>query len=88
MIDDDIDIPEFFLIDTVPAIALKDQRAWEDAADHEIFDADLCKEAKLHRFLNKSGVALSAIYRCGMEIMFCERDREQAMINYWNTEMN
>lgn len=57
-------------------------------SDHVILDADLKKGAKLHRFINRGGVPYSAIYIGSYEAFSCEREREAAMIAYWQSEDN
>ena len=39
--------------------------------------------AELHRFLNKSGIPYSAIYRDFEELYSCHRDLEEDMIEYY-----
>ena len=55
-----------------------------DLTDHTVLDAVLNKGAVLHRFVNRGGCPYSAIYIETEELMSCERDYEQKMINYWN----
>ena len=53
-------------------------------SEHTIYDADLRKGAKLHRFLNPEGESYSAIYIGSTELLSCSRDHEQDMVDYWN----
>ena len=83
LIDDDIDIPEYFEIDSIfPDSVCR----WTKCPDsqHHIYEANLRDCATLHRFLNNAGVPYSAIYVGRLEVYSCERRYEQGMISYWN----
>lgn len=84
LIDDEINVPEYFLIDDIPADEFYPRMASSDSTSHQVFDAALIKGATLHRFRNMAGVEYSAIYIGNTEILSCERDHEQGMIDYWN----
>lgn len=81
LIDEEIVFPMYIIIDDDSPKELYD---YNDSTDHIVFDADLKNDAKLHRFVNKGGYPYSAIYIGTKELMSCERDHEQSMINYWN----
>ena len=51
---------------------------------HEVNDAGLYNEAKLHRFVNWAGDELSAIYLRGEEVWWHYREYENQMIHDWN----
>lgn len=80
LLDDKIYVADYIEIDRSPGFFCSGY----DEGDHIIYDADLRKEAKLHRFDNAAGCAYSAIYVCGREVYSCERDHEPQMIKYWN----
>lgn len=80
LIDDGIIFPMYVKIDEAP----KELFNSNDLSDHTVLDADLNKGAVLHRFVNRGGCPYSAIYIGKEELMSCERDYEQKMINYWN----
>ena len=84
LVDDAIDIPEFYFLGSKPAETFWLRNAILDSTPHKIYDAGLIKNAKLHRFLNPRGVAYSAIYVGNDERLSCERGHEQGMIDYWN----
>ena len=48
---------------------------------HEIVDCPKLTKGELHRFYNSAGVAYSAIYLDGEEVVSCERDKEKTMIS-------
>lgn len=52
---------------------------------HDVYDAGLAKNAKLHRFKNSGGLLYSAIYLGNFEAFSCERSEEAKMITYWNS---
>ena len=52
---------------------------------HDVYDAGLAKNAKLHRFKNSGGLLYSAIYLDDFEAFSCERSEEAKMIGYWNS---
>lgn len=84
LVDDTVDIPEFYLLETIPADEFYPRPAATDSTAHKVYDAGLIKNADLHRFLNKAGEPYSAIYVGHNECLSCERDHEQGMIDYWN----
>ena len=84
LIDDTVEIPEFFLLESLSADEFWPRPATLDSTPHKVYDAGLIKNANLHRFLNKAGVPYSAIYVGRNEMLSCERDHEQGMIDYWN----
>ena len=84
LIDDTVEIPEFFLLESLAADEFWPRPAALDSTPHKVYDAGLIKNANLHRFLNKAGVPDSAIYVGRNEMLSCERDHEQGMIDYWN----
>jgi len=53
---------------------------------HEVYDAGLYNEAKLHRFVNRAGDELSAIYLRGEEVWWHYREYENQMIHDWNKQ--
>lgn len=53
-------------------------------SSREIVSIPLERGARLHRFRNKHGCPLSAIYRQGEEVWCCRRDKEADMIEDWN----
>ena len=55
-----------------------------DPEPHHVYDANLIKQGRLHRFMNPAGVLYSTIYVGSEEMFSCERSREENMINYWN----
>ncbi len=76
MIDDNINIPEYYeLYRCLPHP--KD-------TEHIVFDAALAHEGFLHRFTNANGEECSAIYRAGEEIWWHYREFEAEMIRDWN----
>ena len=77
LVDDAIDIPEFYFLE-------RPRNAMLDSTPHRVYDAGLIKNANLHRFLNKAGEPYSAIYVGRDERLSCERAHEQGMIDYWN----
>lgn len=85
LIDDEIDFPMYIMIDIVSPELLYN---CYDLTDHAVFDADLKEGAHLHRYINKGGCPYSAIYIGTKELMTCERDNEQNMINYWNKKFS
>ena len=54
-------------------------------SEHDVYDARLAKNAKLHRFKNYGGIQYSAIYLGNFEAFSCERSEEAKMIAYWNS---
>ncbi len=86
LLDENIDIPKYYKIEELPADYFSRHPDLTDATPHQIYDANLRKGATLHRFLNKAGVPYSAIYIGSRELMSCERNREQGMVDYWNQE--
>lgn len=80
LIDDGIIFPMYVKIDEAP----KELFNSNDLSDHTVLDAVLNKGAVLHRFVNRGGCPYSAIFMGTEELMSCERDNEQKMINYWN----
>lgn len=80
LLDDTIEVMDYILIDIVPSECFEEC----SDSDHKIYDAGLKKEAKLHRFNNKSGSAYSAIYFRREEVYSCEREHESDMIKCWN----
>lgn len=54
-------------------------------SEHDVYDAGLAKNAKLHRFKNYGGILYSAIYLGNFEAFSCERSEEAKMIAYWNS---
>ena len=84
LVDDTVDIPEFYLLETIPAEEFYPRLASTDSTAHKVYDADLIRNANLHRFLNKAGEPYSAIYIGRDERLSCERAHEQGMIDYWN----
>ena len=83
--DDDADIPEFQLLEIIPAEECDGGFAAEDGLSHRVYDAKLIHGATLHRFRNLAGIAYSAIYVGKEEIFSCERSREEDMIRQWNS---
>ena len=81
LIDDEIVFPTYIIIDNDSP---KELYCCYDSSNHTVFDACLKKDAKLHRFINKEGYSYSAIYIGTKELMSCEREHEQNMIDYWN----
>lgn len=71
-------------IEDIPASYFPDARKNGDKGNHEIYDAHLAKDAKLHRFKSLAGDDYSAIYYRGREELSCIRNHEAAMIDYWN----
>lgn len=55
-----------------------------DSTMHIVYDANLKKSGKPHRFENNAGVLYSAIYVGSEEIFSCERAHEKNMILTWN----
>ena len=55
-----------------------------DSTPHIVYDANLKKGGKLHRFENNAGELFSAIYVGSMEMFSCERAHEKNMILTWN----
>ncbi len=53
---------------------------------HDVFDAGLYKDAKLHRWIDLAGQKCSAIYLGGEEIWWHYRDHENQMIHEWNKQ--
>ena len=86
LIEDSIEIPEYYYLESIPEVFFYPRNAVLDSTPHDVFDAGLIKNAYLHRFLNKAGVPYSAIYIGRVEQLSCERNDEQNMINYWNQE--
>ena len=86
LIDDAIDLPEYYEIDSIATEDFYPRNAYRDSTPHQVLEAGLKKEATLHRFLNPAGIPYSAIYDGNIEICSCERDHEQGMINYWNQD--
>ena len=84
LVDDAIDIPEFYFLESIPAEDFWPRNAMLDSTPHRVYDAGLIKNATLHRFLNKAGEPYSAIYVGRDERLSCERAHEQGMIDYWN----
>lgn len=84
LIDDNIEIPEYYFIETIPTEEFYLRLASFDSTPHKVYDAALINNATLHRFLNKAGVPYSAIYVGMSERLSCEREHEQGMIDYWN----
>ena len=54
-------------------------------SEHDVYDAGLANNAKLHRFKNSEGLLYSAIYLGDFEAFSCERSEEAKMIGYWNS---
>lgn len=52
---------------------------------HEIYDARLAGGAVLHRFVNGANDMYSAIYMGNIEIMNIAREKELAMVAYYQT---
>ena len=86
LIDDDINIPEYYFIETIDTNEFWPRNAFLDSTPHEVYDAGLIHYATLHRFLNKAGVPYSAIYVGREDRLSCERAHEQRMVDYWNQE--
>ena len=84
LIDDTMEIPEFFLLESLAADEFWPRPAALDSTSHKVYDAGLIKNANLHWGLNKAGVPYFAIYVDKNEMLSCERDHEQGMIDYWN----
>lgn len=84
LIDDAIDIPEYYFIESMDTDEFWPRNAVLDSTSHKVYDADLIHNATLHRFNNMAGVPYSAIYVGRDERLSCERDHEQKMIDYWN----
>ena len=84
LIDDTVETPEFSLLESLAADEFWPRPATLDSTPHKVYDAGLIKNANLHRFLNKAGAPYSAIYVGRNEMLSCERDHEQGMIDYWN----
>ena len=84
LVDDAIDIPEFYFLESIPAEDFWPRNAMLDSTPHRVYDAGLIKNANLPRFLNKAGEPYSAIYVGRDERLSCERAHEQGMIDYWN----
>jgi transcriptional regulator with XRE-family HTH domain len=84
LVDDAVNIPEFYFLETIPAEDFYPRPAATDSTPHKVYDAGLIKNANLHRFLNKAGEPYSAIYVGRDERLSCERGHEQGMIDYWN----
>ena len=84
LVDDAVDIPEYYYLETIPAEDFYPRPAATDSTPHMVYDAALIKNANLHRFNNKAGEAYSAIYVGRDERLSCERGHEQGMIDYWN----
>lgn len=78
LIDDTVEIPEFFLLESLAADEFWPRPAALDSTPHKVYDAGLIKNANLHRFLNKAGVPYSAIYVGRNEMLSCERDTSRA----------
>ena len=76
---DELDIPEFFLIGEFPSNSYR----YQDS-DHKVYDAGLANEEMLHRFTNPGGAKCSAIYRGQLEVWWHYRDHEARMIHEWN----
>ena len=55
-----------------------------DTTPHVVYDANLKRGGKLHRFENRAGELYSAIYSGGKELFSCERAQEKQMILTWN----
>ena len=55
-----------------------------DSSVHIVYDANLKKGGKLHRFENNAGILYSAIYVGSREMFSCERAHEKNMILTWN----
>ena len=86
LLDDSVDVPEFFVIDQyLPYSQLEKPECRRDS-EHTIIDAALAGEARLHRFLNHGGFPCSAIYLANREIWWHYRDHEPKMIYDWNRE--
>ena len=86
LVDDATDIPEYVFLESIPAENFCQRNTSLDSTPHKVYDAGLKYYANLHRFLNKAGVPYSAIYIGRDELLSCERNHEQRMINYWNQE--
>lgn len=80
LIDDEIEFPMYVKIEESPKNVFNSY----DLSGHIVIDAALKNGAQLHRFVNRAGCPYSAIYIGTKELMSCERDNEQKMINYWN----
>lgn len=84
LIYDEIDIPEYYVLDPWSAyIDYGDLRRPGDSV-HTIIDADLAYQGMLHRFTNACGAECSAIYRGSMEVWWHYREHEAKMIYEWN----
>lgn len=55
-----------------------------DSSVHIVYDANLKKGGKLHRFENNAGILYSAIYVGSREMFSSERAHEKNMILTWN----
>ena len=62
LVDDAVDIPEYYYLETIPAEDFYPRPAATDSTPHMVYDAALIKNANLHRANNKAGEAYSAIY--------------------------
>lgn len=54
---------------------------------HEVYDAGLYLDAKLHRFKDAAGEDCSAIYLAGKERWWHYRDHEIQMVRAWNDQV-
>ena len=79
-IDEDAHVIEYLLL-----YKTKDGEFAPDSA-HAVYDANLRKGAKLHRFINPAGDPYSGIYIGSREIYSCIREHESQMVKYWNDE--
>lgn len=84
LIYDEIDIPEYYVLDPWDAyIDYGDLRRPGDSV-HTIIDADLAYQGMLHRFTNAGGAECSAIYRGYKEVRWHYREHEAKMNYEWN----
>ena len=86
LINDDLDIPEYIVIDHYLPYHLLALPKEDRDSEHTIIDAGLANRGMLHRYTNCVGEKCSAIYRGREECMCHTRDHEAEMISYWNKE--
>ena len=70
---------------TIPEQLIRHSLPRQDTC-HEVYDAGLYLDAKLHRFKNPAGDDCSAIYLGREEIWWHYRDHEIQMVRAWNDQ--
>ena len=69
----------------IPEELIKNPLPRQDSC-HEVYDAGLWNDAKLHRFKDSAGADCSAIYFGGKERWWHYRDYEIQMVRAWNDQ--